>query len=116
MMDKGKKLVGKESEPRRFPLLIIIVFICFALSIASIYFGIVKEKSSVKNSSLDRNLGQKTREEESLKDYFDEEFSKEGSGDNQADIRKNDPFQEVCGKVSGSDKSPGVSSNTVCFY
>ncbi len=98
------------------PLLIIFALILLVLSLGGFILSFTGKNSSRKAESGNTSPAEeKKKEDSSLNNYFDEEFS-ESEINKSSDYRKTDPFQGICEKTEGSDKTPSVSSNTVCFY
>ncbi|KKQ98397.1 MAG: hypothetical protein UT24_C0004G0019 [Candidatus Woesebacteria bacterium GW2011_GWB1_39_12] len=97
------------------PILFIIILFLFFVSFGILVFGFFKQ-SKVSKGGKDAVIleeGQR-KEDSSLSEYFNEEFTKKNNFEN-GDSRESDPFREICEKSPNED-SPVVTSNTVCFY
>lgn len=54
------------------------------------------------------------REDSSLNQFFEKEFSEIGDLDNESEFEQNDPFKQTCLDTAGDDL-PSISGNTVCL-
>ena len=110
-----KKEKGKEKKVDA-PILFIIILFLFFVSFGILVLGFIKKRPASEDRKKDAIIleeGQKDKNTP-LSDFFDEEFSKSGErGSKNEVLLENDPFRSVCGE---GDKTPSVTSNTVCFY
>lgn len=100
--------ISSSNSDKKHIVLLTAIFILFLFSVGLIVFGLMPKKNE---EVAYRELKTKeVKEETSVSQYFEEEFSGSANGDFLSD----DPFTEVCESTAG-DEQVSFSFGTVCL-
>jgi hypothetical protein len=103
----------KETRNIENPALFYTVLLFLIISISFLVMGFLRGDGNSRESLNAENVVEKTEEEESISQYFEETFERtEGEGSKDVFLQ-GDPFRKVC--ADASEGSPVISFGTVCL-